>query len=68
MSENISSDGIEKMARFVYRDNRTPDKKIIFEFVANTIGEADAEYKKATGKDVEKQFYIGCEVLPVEEK
>ena len=68
MNETMPTNSAERMSRFIYRDNRTPERKIIFEFTASTIMEADAEYKKATGQDVEKQFYIGCEPVAVEKK
>ena len=49
------------MKTYIYRDNSTPEKKIVFQCKAENILEADLLYKEATGKDVVKQFYIGCE-------
>ena len=47
--------------QYIYRDNSTPEKRIIFQCMAENILEADKLYEKATGKDVTKQSYIGCE-------
>ena len=56
----------EKLKKFVYRDN-SAGGKIIFECVASGILEADKMYEAATGKNPEKQNYVGCSIEKVEE-
>ena len=50
---------------YVYVDNSTNQHAIVFECVAKDILEADENYKKAMGKDVSQQMYIGCRIEPV---
>ena len=47
---------------YTYWDHSTLEKKIVFQCIAENILEADKLYEKATGKDVTKQSYIGCEI------
>ncbi len=69
MKENFSEqqkenrDGFKK---YIFRDNRQHPPLVIFECVSDDILGADEQYKVATGNDPEKQPYIGCEIIPIE--
>jgi hypothetical protein len=56
----------EKLRKFIYRDN-SAGGKVIFECVAAGILEADKLYEAATGKNPEKQNYVGCSVEKIED-
>ncbi len=58
----------KKLKKYIYRDNRTAAHNTVFECVAEDILEADKRYEVATGNKPEKQSYIGCEIIPIEEK
>ncbi|MFA5358660.1 MAG: hypothetical protein WC310_02450 [Patescibacteria group bacterium] len=49
----------EELKKFIYRDN-SAGGKIVFECLAKGILEADRLYQEKTGKNPEKQNYIGC--------
>jgi len=55
-----------KLNKYTYRDN-SAGGKIIFECTAESILEADKMYEAATGKDAEKQNYVGCSVEKIED-
>jgi len=50
--------------RFIYKDNSKKNKPIIFQCEAELITEADKLYKESTGKDIVKQPFVGCQILP----
>lgn len=54
-----------KLKKYVYRDN-SAGGSVVFECVAQSILEADQRYEEVTGKNPEKQNYIGCSFLEVE--
>lgn len=58
----------KELKKYIYRDNRTNEHKTVFECVAEDILEADKRYEAATGHKPEKQSYIGCEIIFIEEK
>lgn len=60
----------KKKFKFIYRDHSDPaDKdKIIFQCEADSGPEADRLYQIATGKDPEKQNYVGCEIIRSKEE
>jgi hypothetical protein len=67
--ENFRPEGAEvkeKLKKFVYRDN-SAGGKVIFECVASGIFEADKMYEAETGKNPEKQNYVGCSVEKIED-
>ena len=50
-------------SKFVYVDNSNyPPAKVIFEYVADSILEADKAYEDVTGQDPVKQSHIGCQI------
>ena len=57
----------KRLKKYTYRDN-SAGGKIVFECNAHDILEADKFYQKQTGKNPEKQSFIGCsmEELPDE--
>lgn len=54
------------MKKFIYTDHSDIPSKAVFECTAEDILEADKKYQAATGKNPEKQPYVGCEIKPVE--
>lgn len=59
----------EKLRKYIYRDN-SAGGKVVFECVAKDILEADKMYQEKTGKNPEKQNYVGCssEKIELDEK
>ena len=55
----------EELKKYIYRDN-SAEGEIIFECVAKDILEADKMYEEKTGKNPEKQNYIGCSIKKIE--
>lgn len=55
----------KKLLKFIYRGNGQSPPKILFECVAKDIIEADEKYQEATGKDPEKQKYVGREIKSI---
>ena len=51
--------------KYTYRDN-SAGGKVIFECIAKNILEADQMYEEKTGKNPEKQNYIGCSIEKIE--
>ena len=49
--------------KFIYKDNKNKGE-IVFEYVADSILDADKAYQEEIGKNVIKQPHIGCIVLP----
>ncbi len=47
---------------FTYRDNNDDGRKIIFEYEAESILEADKKYQEKFHQDVSKQPHIGCSI------
>ena len=56
------------MNSYIYRDNRETPPTVVFECRALSIIGADKQYQKATGKNVVKQPYIGCESVRIPKK
>lgn len=50
-----------RFSKYIYRDNSVGGE-VIFECVAKDILEADKMYQEKTGKNPEKQTYIGCSI------
>jgi hypothetical protein len=59
-SSERSNSEQEPKKKYTYRDNKTPDRDIVFECLANDILEADAMFKAETGKDPAKLNHIAC--------
>ena len=55
-----------QLYKFTYRDN-SAGGKIIFECIAEKILDADKLYEAKTGKNPEKQNYVGCSVEKIKE-
>jgi len=69
MRNNLEALSQEKESKkYIYRDNRTNGHNMVFECIAENILEADKRYEIATGNKPEKQSYIGCEIIRIEEK
>ena len=54
-----------KLNKYTYRDKSAGDK-VVFECVAKDILEADKMYQEKTGKNPEKQSYVGCSIEKIE--
>jgi hypothetical protein len=59
----IENDG--EFRKYTYRDN-SAGSKVVFECVAKDILEADKMYQEKTGKNPEKQNYVGCSIEKIE--
>ncbi|MBU1146677.1 hypothetical protein KKD80_04020 [Patescibacteria group bacterium] len=55
-----------QLYKFTYRDN-SAGGRIIFECTAEKILDADKLYEAKTGKNPEKQNYVGCSVEKIKE-
>jgi len=49
--------------KFIYKDNKNKGK-VVFEYVADSILDADKAYQEETVKNIIKQPHIGCIILP----
>ena len=54
-----------EFSKYTYRDN-SAGGKVVFECVAKNILEADKLYQEKTGKNPEKQDYVGCSIEKLE--
>ena len=50
------------MKSFIYLDNASFKRHIVFLTTAESITEADAKYQKMTGVNPSKQSHISCQV------
>jgi len=68
MSEQTEKleNGEGKLYKYTYID-RLDKNKVVFEYVAKDILEADKAYQEKTGNDPRKQNNIGCSLKPAEE-
>ena len=54
-----------ELRKYTYRDS-SAGGKVVFECVAKDILDADKMYQEKTGKNPEKQSYIGCSIEKIE--